>query len=232
MAAVLNRISSPSLVDEVVKQIRQAILTGALRPGQPFAIGSLSNQLGVSHIPVREAIQRLEAQGLIKLRPGRSAVVAAIDAEDLRQIYQLRKLIEVDAAGRACPHLTDADLATLARDLKGMLGLSPEDDRFWQRHYAFHRTIFRPASSPWLERMLDVLWHAAERYLRIVYNETEFTDHDGHTLHIGLLEAAKQRSEPIMRRAMEDHLHGNEQVLLSGIASITRQKKGSRDRPL
>jgi len=78
----------------------------------------------------------------------------------------------------------------MERSLAGMHGLSLDDDLFWQCHYDFHRTMLGSAGSVWLNRMLDVLWHAAERYVRLVYNDSTLSDHDAHQHHLLLLEAA------------------------------------------
>ena len=75
---------SDSAVNRVTAEIRRAVLSGALAPGQSFSIAELSSQLGVSHIPVREALQHLSAQGLIVMRPGRSAMVSPLSREELR----------------------------------------------------------------------------------------------------------------------------------------------------
>ena len=100
-------------------EIRRAVLSGVLPPGRKFSIAELSVQFGVSHIPVREALRRLEAQGLIVLRPGRSAMVSPLDRDELRAIFRLRQLLEPDLAARSCAFLTDEDFERAAQ-LLGM----------------------------------------------------------------------------------------------------------------
>src|SRR5271156_2194957 len=97
----LRSVAGPeSAVDRVTAEIRRGVLNGALKAGSSFSIADLSTQLGVSHIPVREALRRLETQGIITLRPGRSAIVNPLDRDELRSLYRLRKLIECDLAAR------------------------------------------------------------------------------------------------------------------------------------
>src|SRR6478735_9138438 len=86
--------ANSSAVDLVTAEIRRAVLTGALAAGQQFSIRDLAAQLGVSHIPIREALRRLESQGLVILRQARSAEVASLTTADLEAIYRLRYLIE------------------------------------------------------------------------------------------------------------------------------------------
>jgi DNA-binding GntR family transcriptional regulator len=110
--------ATQSLVDRVSHAVRRAILEGQLRPGEALSISDLAGDLGVSHSPVREALQRLSGQGLIVLRPARTAIVAPLELEDLREIYRLRELLEVDAAARSAPRMTATELAILERELE------------------------------------------------------------------------------------------------------------------
>jgi len=112
----VRRVVPASVVDQVTAEIRRSILDGSLPPGEPFSIVDLCRRLQVSHIPVREALRRLEGHGVVQLRPGRSAVVAPIDADDLGSIYRLRKQLRA--------HL-EADEATI---LEGMERLAPAGD--------------------------------------------------------------------------------------------------------
>ena len=89
-------------MDRVTAWVRRSVLNGTMAPGSSFSITDLSERLGVSAIPVREALRRLDAQGLILLRPGRSAIVNPLDVTELRGIYRLRRGIEPDLAARSC----------------------------------------------------------------------------------------------------------------------------------
>jgi DNA-binding GntR family transcriptional regulator len=210
-----------SLVDRVGHAIRQAILSGRLRPGETVAISDLAADFGVSQSPVREALQRLSSQGIVLLRPSRTAVVAPLDTEDLREIYRLRRLNEVDAAFRACPHLTLDDEAILERDLHVLAQASRDSDDFWESHDSFHRTLVRPVATPRLERLIADLWQAAERYIRVVYMETDaLTRHSAYERHLPLLEAARSRSGSTMRSALLEHIDVNEREISERIEEI------------
>src|SRR3954467_7718148 len=99
---LMNQTSGPrpvaqkSVVELVIDEVRRAILEGSLAPGAPVSIAELSSRLEDSHIPVREALRRLEGEGLIELRRSRSAVVAALSTDDLEHVFRLRALIEGD----------------------------------------------------------------------------------------------------------------------------------------
>jgi DNA-binding GntR family transcriptional regulator len=211
-------LETQSLVDRVSHAVRRAILEGRLRAGEALSISDLAVDLGVSHSPVREALQRLSEQGLVVLRPARTAIVAPLEIEDLKEIYRLRTLIEVDAAGRAAPHFTDAILATLERELTTMGDARVDSDGFWDSHNAFHGALMAPVLSPRLERIVTELWHAGERYLRIVYIETDvlFT-HSPYDRHRPLLDAARSRKTSTVAAALKKHLESNERELVKSL---------------
>jgi DNA-binding GntR family transcriptional regulator len=203
--------ATQSLVDRVSHAVRRAILEGRLRPGEALSISDLAADLGVSHSPVREALQRLSGQGLVVLRPARTAIVMPLELEDLQELYRLRKLIEVDAAARAAPDLTDEHLALLKRHLTEMRDEAVDTDAFWESHNAFHTTLLAPVLTPRTERLITELWHAVERYLRIVYIETDvlFT-RSPYDRHRPLLDAAKSRKSSKVATALTKHLESNE----------------------
>lgn len=207
-----------SLVDRVSHAVRRAILEGRLRPGEALSISDLAADLGVSHSPVREALQRLSGQGLVVLRPARTAKVAPLELEDLHELYRLRRLIEVDTAARAAPELTDEDLTRLQSELDAMSDHAPDSDVFWDHHNAFHRSLLMPALSPRTERMITELWHAVERYLRIVYIETDVLfARSPHDRHRPLLEAARARDPAMVAAALTEHLQSNEREVVASL---------------
>jgi DNA-binding GntR family transcriptional regulator len=215
-----------SLVDRVFDAVRQSIIAGRLRAGEALSISDLAGDLGVSHSPVREALQRLAGQGLVELRPARSAIVAPLDVEDLTEIYRIRELLEVDAAARACPDLEPEDIAELEGQLRYLADTSPRTDEFWIHHDRFHRALMRPALSPRLDRITKENWSAAERYVRIVYADSEpFESRSPEDRHRPLLEAAKARNAPGMRKALGQHLKKNEEEMTAQVRRILERSK-------
>jgi DNA-binding GntR family transcriptional regulator len=214
-------LEGQSLVDRVTHEVRRAIVEGRLRPEEQISIAELASNLGVSHIPVREALQRLAGQGLVRLRPARSAVVAPIDLADLSEIYHLRKLLETDAAARACPVLTDDNLKALEDHLAAIDRYRMDSEELWAHHDEFHRLLMRPVATPRMEQITTQLWQAAERYTRIVYMETPALEpHGAYKRHVPLLNAARSRSRRAMRKAMSEHLAANEKQLATTVGAI------------
>lgn len=210
-----------SLVDRVTDAVRDLIVAGKLRPAEPLSISDLAGDLGISHSPVREALQRLASQGLVELRPARSAIVAPLCVDDLGEIYRVRKLLEVDTAARACPRLLPEDIAVLEAELQSLNQGIANDEEFWARHDAFHIALMRPVLSPHIERLIQQEWHSAERYIRLAYADADvFADRSPAERHRPLVEAARTGKESAMRKALLEHLKGNEREITERLREI------------
>ncbi|GAB3976759.1 GntR family transcriptional regulator [Actinoallomurus acanthiterrae] len=208
-------VKRASAVDLVLSELRRAIVHGALAPGQEIIATQLAADMGVSHIPVREALRVLANEGLVSLRSQRKAMVAMIDIQDLRDIYRLRILIEGDLAERSAPLYTDEDLSTI-RDLFDHLG-SDDTEGDLDVHGRFHRALVLPAASEWDLRILQTLWVASERHLRLLF--ANFNPGDAQYEHDQLLSAATRRDGPVLREALRRHLSRGIEILSASKAA-------------
>src|SRR6266545_1550547 len=112
--AALSRrapLENLTLWQRVYTHLREEILAGGLRPGTELAEVALSEQLGVSRGPIREAIGRLASEGLVTVRPRRGAVVRSVSKEEFLELYQVREALELMAVRLAVPRLTADDLS-------------------------------------------------------------------------------------------------------------------------
>ena len=129
----------------------------------------------------------------------------------IRYELGVASVIEVDAATRAAPDLTEDDFAALERHLTDMSDAAVDTDAFWESHNAFHAVLLAPVLSPRTERLITELWQAVERYLRIVYIETDVLfARSPYDRHRPLLDAARSRSSAEMSDALTRHLESNE----------------------
>lgn len=200
-----------SAVDLVTAEIRRAILTGALPAGEQFSIRELAGQLGVSHIPIREALRRLEGQGLILLKQARSAEVASLTTADLEAIYSLRLRLEPQLAAASVLLHTEESIALLAELLEASRDFDPESA--WGAHHDFHAALVAPAATEWDERILETLWTAAERYTHLIFDPTQITEEERtrrYDRHAALLTAITERDPALMEKTLTYHLTSNE----------------------
>lgn len=213
--------ANSSAVDLVTAEIRRAVLTGSLEAGKQFSIRDLATQLGVSHIPIREALRRLESQGLIVMRQARAASVAPLSTDDLAAIYRLRYVIELPLAGSSAGTRTPEQIAQLDALLER--SRDPDPEIAWQAHYDFHEALVHPASNEWDDRVLHTLWMAAERYTHLVFDPTTITDEERarrYETHRVLRDAALVSDPEAMSQALRDHLAANETRIRDHIAPL------------
>ncbi|WP_326837507.1 GntR family transcriptional regulator [Amycolatopsis rhabdoformis] len=209
-----------SVVDQVTNQIVEMVLKGELRPGQALPINDMASLMGVSHIPVREALRRLESDGLIVYQRGKGAQVAAVSEDDLRSIFRLRRVIEADVGRRSValldePHLTEIEQRLT--DLRAAMtdstpaAVSPA-------HQAFHHALL-PGATPWDCRMLGQLWVATERYLQLYLGTAQSATATAAIIeeHESLLHAANSANEDTFSKALADHVTWSESEILPAI---------------
>ena len=159
-AAAVRPIESRSVVEQVMTELRRSILSGALEPGREFSLRELAEMLQVSIIPVREALRSLESEGLVVTRPGRSALVAPLDLDELQGIYRLRRRLEPEIAQRSCRLLSDAELDRLEQQAVEFGAEHRTMNEIYDSHHAFHLALLAPAATSWDIRILSTLWRA------------------------------------------------------------------------
>lgn len=216
----------PSLVDEIFVRLRSDIIAGKLVPGQRISAVAVGRELGVSHIPVREALRRLEADALVESTRHQGAVVSSTSVEDVIQIYDLRRLIEGQTAARAAERYTDADLRAIVDTAERLMKADPTDPAtgFWEKHRAFHRAVLEPGLDPWRTRLLGMLWQSAERYARLrtlVFDSPENVIRD----HRSILGAALRRDPTLVADALTSHLERTEEIVLAGYGRVVREEE-------
>ncbi|HEY4005423.1 MAG TPA: GntR family transcriptional regulator [Pseudonocardia sp.] len=213
--AFVRPVDVVSVADRVTDELRNAILSGRLRPGQEFSLRQIAAQLGVSFIPVREALRSLEAEGLLFTRRGRSATVAPLDAEELAGIFRLRRLLEPELAGRAAMLHTSSDLDDLEQTLAELPEPSSKDDWFHEVHHHVHMELLRPATTSWDQRTLKTLVQATTRYLHIGLEQAgeSVEGYPEHTkVQLEMIEAFRARSAEDASAVMRRHLDSSERI--------------------
>lgn len=138
------------------QRLREAIQAGELKPGERIREIEMATRLEVSRTPVREALRRLEADGLLTFVPYRGMVIAELDHQAVMELYQMREVLEGTAAGLAARHASEAEV-TLLRDL---IAADPGDGdpKALARHNRqFHGTLYRAAHNRYLLKTLNVL---------------------------------------------------------------------------
>lgn len=191
-----------NLAEDVADHIRQEILAGRMRPGERIDQDAIATQLGVSRLPVREAIISLDQEGLIESIPRRGAYVTRLEREDIADHYQLFGQVAGLAAARAVTRLDDAGLAELIALHESMH--ATEDLETQQRlNHEFHRLINTAAASQRIAGMLRLL----SRSLPMPY--VDFPQEwlrEADRQHQEIIDAFRRRDTLAAQRAMEQHI--------------------------
>ncbi|WP_420961337.1 GntR family transcriptional regulator [Brucella sp. IR073] len=173
----------------ISRVLADRIIAGAIDPGTKLRQDHIAEEFGTSHVPVREALRRLEAQGLAVSEPRRGVRVASFDIREIREVADMRAALEVLALRNAAPHLTRAILDEAEEATKA--GDKSRDVRSWEAaNRRFHRLIISPCAMPRLLAAIDDLHAASARFLFSTWrSEWEATtDYD----HRAILAALRQ----------------------------------------
>jgi DNA-binding GntR family transcriptional regulator len=151
--------------DEVADTLREAIIAGQFADGEELNQVELARQFGVSRVPVREALRRLEAEGLVSAEAHRRVVIPGLDRARISEIFEIRALLEGYLLERAAPHLGPDELAALNKVLKE-LDRARGREPWLARNREFHRELLSPADAPTAMDIVERLSAKVERYLR------------------------------------------------------------------
>lgn len=171
-----------ALLSYIEKQIKQSVVSGELKPGAKLSPSAVAADLGVSHIPVREALTSLAASGYLEHKPRVGFFVRILSPEDLADIYHWREILEREAFTMAIPQLTGDDIEEMRRLCGQMRKVSGAAQRreYLALNRQFHFIAFRRAGSDRLLRFLTYLWDAAAPYTftGLADNEEAHRDHE------------------------------------------------------
>jgi DNA-binding GntR family transcriptional regulator len=153
--------------DFAYRRVRELILSGSLEPGAVINQAILAREIGISTTPLREALRRLKQQGLVELDAHRDARVTALDAEEARDLLEVRRSLDPLAASLAADRRTKQDVAEMRAALEGLESL-PSNPTMEQlvAHRRFHAAIYRASHNSLLVETLEGLWDTADRYRR------------------------------------------------------------------
>jgi len=160
-----KKASTPELI---ARSLRRAILEGAIAGGMQLKQNDVAAKFGVSVVPVREALQRLIADGLAVLHPNRGVTVTDISEDDFLDIAELRALLEPQALRRSAPRLTAPDFMQSEKILQRAAETSDLLDRA-DLHWQFHRSLYQQAERPRLLAQIASLYRSINRYLLPVW---------------------------------------------------------------
>lgn len=195
-----ERPSSPEVIADV---IRALILRGHVDGGQPLRQDTMAKWFGVSHIPVREALRQLTAEGLVQLHDKRGATVAPLRPDEAEEILEIRLTLEIKAVTLAMPHWTEA----MFDDLEAQLAEAERCesiDRWSEINRSFHETLYQACARPRLLNMIASLNANVERYIRLLVSRSDYRL-QAQREHRAILASARVRNLASLAALVEHH---------------------------
>lgn len=207
--------------ERVFDLLKARIIRGELKPDEPLVIDTLAAQLGVSAIPIREALRQLEANGFVTIAPYVGARVAPLEAASIREVFETLEALETVSARAACERATDEELDSLAQGISAMRGLIDNAETWSAHNKALHQTLCQIAGMRLVEKMLSVALDHWDR-LRCAYLEDVFAQRiaDGQAEHERMLDALRRRDADGLVQGIQAH---NRAALNAYIAHLERK---------
>lgn len=217
-AAAPDRLNIASVVDQVYTAIRERITSGSLARGARVHQEDLAEELGVSRTPVREALRRLAAEGLVEMRTNRGARVADVDQAGMRVSYEARTVIEPGAARLAAAQRLDEPLARMRAAVAAQRRSLRNVQRSFEANREFHLALAAASGNEFLSQFAERLWVA--RIGETIYErqvetqERMLLDVREHEHILEAIEAGDgRRAESLTRRHLADAMKRSLDIL-------------------
>ncbi len=210
------------LRDVVFQTLRQAILRGELQPGERLMEIQLANKLGVSRTPIREAIRKLELEGLVLMIPRKGAEVAEITEKNLRDVLEVRGSLEELAVELACERITEEQLEELKRSAKEFeMSLNGGDlTEYAEADVKFHDVIYHATDNM---RLVQLLYNLREQMYRYRVEYLKRTEVHSILLdeHQIIIDSLEKRDKVAAKKAIRKHVDNQ----VEKVADTIREKK-------
>ena len=206
------------LVDDAAQTLRDAILGGRFQAGARLRQVQLADSLGISRTPIREALVRLQEEGLVELLPGGGVRAKLLNLDEAVELYDLREVLDGLAARLAATRADAATLARLERLLERMSrSLAGSDTNQWfGAHVAFHEEIVRAAGNRPLGRLLPVVRQSVQHFHPLLLR-TELRLETAWEEHRGIHAAIAAREPDAAERLARAHIANAKQIVLNAM---------------
>lgn len=192
--------------------LRKAILAGEFQAGEELSLTGIASELGVSRTPVREAFQMLESEGLIELRMNKGAVIKEISEKVIRDHYEVRMLLEGDAAARATlRQMNTEELEVYQKSMEAALS-DFTAELYRQYNQTFHMAIWKAADNQKLFDMLHNLWNGSSFGRNISALDHQKVSIQEHSM---ILRYIREREPRLARKEMEHHIQRSMENIIS-----------------
>lgn len=220
---LVNSGGHTSVQAHIYARLREAILDGKLEPGQRLLQDELAAEMSVSRMPVREALLRLESDGLVNFHPYKGFTVVTFTQDDLKEIYFMRGVLEGTAAKLAAVNIKDHELEKINKLCQKMslCANSGDFDEMPHLNAEFHQSVYAAACSPRLYKMIVRLWNSFLRSnISVLKDRTDLTVEE----HKAIFEALSARDGDKAETLTKQHISNAFNALLEYWSSRIKEK--------
>jgi DNA-binding GntR family transcriptional regulator len=212
-----TKINNMTLQEAVFQELEKAIISGKMHPGQKISTEDIAQRMGVSRIPVREAMARLAERGFITTVPKKGSVINELSRDNLKEILDLRLMLECKAVAKAAVNIKDSTIVELEKINKVFSRARNQNkaDQLLTANRKFHMLAYRDSNYPMLLDIINQLWDRVSPYYNIMFRQS-ITTHprSGVNFHDQLIKALLYRdAEKAMHWLESDLIHSAEFVL-------------------
>lgn len=209
------------LRDVVFETMRDAIITQVLKPGERLMEIQLADEMGVSRTPVREAIRKLELEGLVVMVPRKGAYVAGVSMKDIHEVYEVRAALEMLAVTLAAERITDEELDALERQVlrESEAETEPAEhalDNIIYIDSSFHDIIYQAAHNQRLVQFVNILQEQLQRF-RAASLSRPGRSKTALDEHKQIVEALAERNGELAAKLAKEHIENAENAMISGM---------------
>ena len=217
---MVSRIVFRSKNEQIYDLLKAKILHGEFKPGEALVIDTLAEELGVSQIPIREALRQLEATGFVHIEPYVGARTTEIQANSIREIFALLETTEIVSGREACKLMTDADIDEVERMVRAMADMLDDPNSWSEHNKQLHQYICQKANMEIVGKVLMLALDHWDR-LRRYYLDDVFAQRMNvrQIEHEKMLHALRQRDPDELERVISNH---NRESFQSYLAHLER----------
>jgi DNA-binding GntR family transcriptional regulator len=224
MAEAYANLRFTNVQQQAYAYLREQIFSGQLAQGMRLKPDQISRTLGISRMPVRDAIRQLDAEGLVTIRPNRGATVTSLTPEDILELFEMRAVLEGLALRRALPNIAGYALDDLEALRQGMERVRDDPSEWLSRHHDFHDAICNLSKAPRLGGSVRNLRDALRPYLLMYFSA--FSDSKTGYDHQPIMDVIKagnaDRADIEMQRHVMNHAHELVRFIIQKGAQLNR----------
>ena len=223
-----NVIQTPTTQELVYRELERAIVTARIKPGERLVTEELARQMGISRIPIREAIGRLEARNFVTVQPQKGTTVNELSERNLNEILEIRLMLEGTAARKAAMAATAGTVGKLEWLNKQYISAQQEkdSDKTLSVNREFHFTIYLCAQMPILLSMIQNLWDQVSPYYHLMFRQTVFHDpQTGRDYHQKMIDGMAEKDPQKVSKWLKIDLTESTEFVINVMRRIQAEEK-------